>query len=225
MLRHISKLSPTAWLAIGAAIAASAAFTFLELAEEIAEDETRELDIAVLRWFAAHRSPALTLFFGAVSTLGSWSFVGALTLLLCIAAALRRQLRAAATLAASACGIPALVVGLKPLYARPRPDVVVHLDFVDSASFPSGHAIAASVFFGTLALIVARQTHNEVRRALIASLALLAVGLVALSRIYLGVHYPSDVVGGVLVGTTWSLLVLLAAHLWVHFSTKRAKPL
>jgi len=215
MPRFTSKLSSTAWLAIGAAIALSAVVIFLELAEELAEDETRQLDVAILRWVATHRSPALTSFFLGVSALGTWIFVSAATLCFCIAAVLRRQRRAAATLAAATLGIPPLVVLLKPLYARPRPDVVAHLDFVDSASFPSGHAIAASVFFGTLALIASRQILDDVHRALIVTAAALIIGLVALSRIYLGVHYASDVLGGVLVGTTWSLLVLLATHLVV----------
>jgi undecaprenyl-diphosphatase len=211
--RLTSQLSATAWLAIGATIALAAAITFLELAEEVAAKETHQLDVAVLQWMDAHRSPALNVFFGAVTMLGSWPAITGLTLVLCIAAALRKLRRAAATLAAAVIGIPPLVVLLKPLYARPRPDVVAHLDFVDSASFPSGHALAAAIFFGTLALIASRIVLDDLHRAAIVGSASIMIVLVALSRVYLGVHYPSDVLGGVLVGTTWSLFVLLAAHL------------
>jgi undecaprenyl-diphosphatase len=145
--------------------------------------------------------------------LGSWPAITGLTLALCVTAALHKLRRVAATLAAAVIGIPPLVVLLKPLYARPRPDVVAHLDFVDSSSFPSGHALAASIFFGTLALIASRIVLDDLHRAAIVGSASIMIVLVALSRVYLGVHYPSDVVGGVLVGTTWSLFVLLAAHL------------
>jgi undecaprenyl-diphosphatase len=217
-----SKLSATTWLAIGAAIALIAAVTFLELAEVIAAEETRKLDIAILEWMAGHRSGPLTAFFRAATTLGSWPAISGLTVALCVMAALRRLRRAAATLAIAVIGIPLLVVLLKPLYARPRPDVVAHLDFVDSASFPSGHALAASIFFGTLALIASRVIRDDLRRALIVGGALLVIFLVALSRVYLGVHYPSDVLGGVLVGTTWSLLVLLVAHIVV--GRQRVRP-
>jgi len=221
MPRFTSKLSATGWLAIGAAIALAAVVTFLELAEDVAEQETHELDVAVLQWMDARRTPALNAFFGAITLLGSWQVITGLTLAVCLGAALQRMRRTAATLAIAVLGIYPLNVLLKPLYARPRPDVVAHLDFVDSASFPSGHTLAASVFFGTLALIASRTILDDVHRALIMSGASIVIVLVALSRVYLGVHYPSDVFGGVLVGTTWSLLVLLGAHLYSRFAASR----
>lgn len=211
--RRIFRLPSAFWLAIGAAIALTSALAFLVLAEVVAADTTRALDVAVLQWLSEHRSPPLTSFFRAATLLGSWPFVSGATLALCISGVLRRQRRPAAALALVAIGIPALVVLLKPLYARPRPDMVVHLDVVDSASFPSGHSIAAATFFGTLALLTARGAAHDTARALIVAGASLAIVLVGLSRMYLGVHYPSDVLGGVLIGTTWSLLVLLALRL------------
>jgi undecaprenyl-diphosphatase len=200
------------WLKTGAALALAAAVAFLLLAEWILKDEAQQLDVAALRWLATHRTPGLTQFFLVISALGSWRFVGALTLILCVGGLFIRARRAAATLLVAVLGIPMFVVGLKPIYGRPRPNAVAHLDFVDSASFPSGHALAAAIFFGTTALIAAERTASELRRAMIAAAAGSIIALVALSRVYLGVHYSSDVVGGVLVGMTWSLLVLLAAH-------------
>jgi len=200
------------WLKIGAAIALTAAVAFLVLAEWILKDEAQRLDVAALRWLATHRTPGLTQFFSLASGLGSWLFVSTLTLILCVAGLFVAARRAAVTLLIAVLGIPMLVVVLKPLYGRPRPDAVAHLDAVDSASFPSGHALAAAVFFGTTALIAAERTASELRRVLITAAAGSIIVLVALSRVYLGVHYSSDVLGGVLVGTTWSLLVLLAAH-------------
>lgn len=224
-----SKLSPTAWLALGTGLALGAAALFLVLAEEVAEDETRKLDVAVLRALAAHRTALWTELFRAATFLGSWPFVSGATLCACVAALIARRRYAALTLALSMLGILPGVVLLKLLYARPRPDVVAHLDVVDSASFPSGHAMAASIFFGTLAILAARDLPRDAHRALIAWCALGLIGLVALSRVYLGVHYPSDVLGGVLVGTTWSLLVVLSTQLaWRFVSparvTQRADP-
>lgn len=210
---RVLRLSSTVWLAIGLAIALTSAIAFLLLAKVVVADETRDLDVAALRWLALHRSQLLTTFFLAATSLGSWPFVSFVTLGLCIGGAIRGLRRQAATLAIAVLGVPALIVVLKPLYARPRPDAVAHLDFVDSASFPSGHSIAASIFFGTLALIAARRAASDAARIWITCGAALAIMLVALSRMYLGVHYPSDVLGGVLIGTTWSLLVLLVARL------------
>jgi undecaprenyl-diphosphatase len=211
--RRIFRLPSAFWLAIGAAIALTSAVAFLVLADVVAVDATRALDVAMLQWLSAHRSPPLTMFFLAATLLGSWPFISGATLALCVAGVVRGQRRPAAALALAVIGIPALVVLLKPLYARPRPDMVVHLDVVDSASFPSGHAIAAAIFFGTLALIAVRGAAHDLARALIVAAASLAIVAVGASRMYLGVHYPSDVLGGVLVGTTWSLLVLLALRL------------
>lgn len=200
------------WLKIGAAIALVAAVAFIALADWILKEETQRLDVAALGWLAMHRTPGLNQFFSAVSGLGSWLFVSSLTLISCIACLFVGARRAAATLVIAVLGIPMLIVVLKPFYGRARPDAVAHLDVVDSASFPSGHALAAAVFFGTTALIAAERTASELRRVLITAAAGSIIVLVALSRVYLGVHYSSDVLGGVLVGTTWSLLVLLAAH-------------
>jgi undecaprenyl-diphosphatase len=211
--QRVLRLPSTSWLAIGGALALSSAIAFLVLARVVAADATRELDIVVLQWLSGHRSQLLTSFFLAATFLGSWPFVSGATLALCVVGVVRGRRRPAATLAFAVLGIPLLVVLLKPLYARPRPDVVDHLDFVDSASFPSGHAIAGAIFFGTLALITARRAPHDTARLLITAGASMAIAMVGLSRMYLGVHYPSDVLGGVLVGTTWSLLVLLAARL------------
>jgi undecaprenyl-diphosphatase len=210
---RVFRLSTTTWLAIGATLALVSAVAFLGLADVVAADHTRVLDETALRWLAAHRTAPLTGLFIAASALGSWPFISTLTLGLCIAGALRGARRAAVSLAIAVLGIPVLIVLLKPFYARPRPSVVAHLDWVDSASFPSGHALAASIFFGTLALLAAQQAPHDGHRAVLVTLALIAIALVALSRMYLGVHYPSDVLGGVLVGTTWSLFVLLGAQL------------
>lgn len=209
---RVLRISGPLWLKIGAAIALSAAVAFLALSEWIIEDEAQRLDVAALRWLAAHRTPALTQFFLAITALGSWLFVSTLTLILCVAGLFVGAKRAAGTLLIAVLGIPLLIVLLKPIYGRPRPDAVAHLDVVDSASFPSGHALAAATFFGTAALIAAQRTTSELRRVLITTCAGLLILLVALSRVYLGVHYASDVLGGALVGTTWSLLVLLAAR-------------
>ena len=209
---RVIRIRGPVWLKIGAAIALSAMVAFLALSEWILEDEAQRLDVAALRWLATHRTPALTQFFLAITALGSWLFVSTLTLILCVAGLFVRARRAAATLLIAVLGIPLWVVVLKPLYARPRPDAVAHLAVVDSASFPSGHALAAAIFFGTTGLIAAQRTTSELRRVLITVSAGLLIVLVGFSRVYLGVHYSSDVLGGVLVGTTWSLFVLLAAR-------------
>jgi undecaprenyl-diphosphatase len=101
----------------------------------------------------------------------------------------------------------------KVLVGRPRPPVH-HLEAVASASFPSGHATQASAFYlsALLILLAGRPPRALAIAAALATAALVAG--VALSRVYLGVHYPSDVAGGLLLGATWSVLVRRATDHW-----------
>ena len=80
-----------------------------------------------------------------------------------------------------------------------------HLETVVSASFPSGHTLASVVFSVTLALLAAAHTRRRRMRAFLVGYSLAIGALVAVSRVYLGVHFPSDVTGGALVGVAWSL--------------------
>lgn len=203
------------WPALGVALAMAAVGLFLALADEVSGADTEAFDADVLRWLATHRTPGLSQLFGAITHLGSWEFVSASTVVLFVAGLFTGHKRAAATLVASVLGILPLVVLLKPLYARPRPGMVSHLAVVDSASFPSGHALAATVFFGTLSLLIAGRFSGHATRAAIVGAAVALASLVAFSRMYLGVHYPTDVFGGALVGGAWLLsIVVLAGKLF-----------
>lgn len=121
---------------------------------------------------------------------------------------------------ALALGIASLLTNftssvLKILVARPRPNVVPHLDPVSSFSYPSGHATSAAVVYLTLALLV-----PPVWRGRAMALALVAIVLTGLSRMMLGVHWPSDIVGGTLLGTAFAL----AAAQWVRRTAAMPPP-
>ncbi|WP_321342643.1 phosphatase PAP2 family protein [Breoghania sp.] len=93
---------------------------------------------------------------------------------------------------------------LKLLFGRPRPDLVPHLDVIHTASFPSGHATISTLTYLTLAALVARVvTRKRVRAYLIGCAVALAL-IIGASRIYLGVHWPSDVLAGWALGTAWA---------------------
>jgi len=101
---------------------------------------------------------------------------------------------------------------------RPRPQVVPYL--VHSAgwySYPSGHSMLTPLVFGLGVLVAIQAAHSPLARGSLVGLAALLSGAVALSRVYLGVHYPSDVLGGLLLGTAWSLL-------WLHWGQGRLSP-
>ncbi|MBN8807266.1 MAG: phosphatase PAP2 family protein [Sphingomonas sp.] len=132
----------------------------------------------------------------------------------------------AAWIALSLIGATVLNGMLKAWIARPRPELVPHLVHVTHASFPSGHAMVSAAIYLTLGLMLAEGIEpngwrdRAARVAVVGFFAALAV-LIGMSRVYLGVHWPSDVLAGWCFGTAWALLVW-AANRWWH--GRRAAP-
>ncbi len=115
--------------------------------------------------------------------------------------------RAAAWLVlASVAGGTLLSVILKLVFARPRPDVVPHLIAVSSASFPSGHAMLSAVVYLTLGALLSRVEGPPRVKIYVLSIAVLLTLLIGMSRVYLGVHWPTDVLGGWCAGAAWATL-------------------
>lgn len=98
---------------------------------------------------------------------------------------------------------------LKEIFARPRPQVVPHLRQVMSLSFPSGHALTSAAIFLTLGALLMRVAERRFVKFYIMSVAVLATLLVGATRVYLGVHYPTDVLAGWLIGSSWALFCWL----------------
>ena len=94
---------------------------------------------------------------------------------------------------------------LKQFYDRPRPDLVPHGSYVYSASFPSGHSTLAAATFLTLATVIASLEPRRATKALTYVVAVALTIMVGFSRVYLGVHWPSDVLGGWCLGAAWAL--------------------
>ena len=160
-----------------------------------------------------HSSRQLIAFMKAISWIGGgtprWVLVGL------IAAAVRYWRGRGPALAIVAAVLFTNIASslLKAAFDRPRPDLIAHLDHVSSASYPSGHATSAAAFYLTLALLAPFRWRRPAW-----TLAVLMIGLTGLSRIMLGVHWPSDVVGGTLLGAAFAL----AAAWWAR--SERAGP-
>src|SRR3954447_13080031 len=186
---------------------------FVKLAGEVVEGDTTKLDRAIL---LALRNPNdLSDPIGPVwfeeaardvTGLGGHAVLG-LVALAAIAYLLLARKRGAALLVIVAIGGGMLLSSLLKLgFERPRPDLVPHGVRVYTASFPSGHAMLSAVTYLTLGALLARVEQNRRIKAFLLGLAITLTVLIGLSRIYLGVHWPSDVLGGWCGGAAWASL-------------------
>jgi len=106
---------------------------------------------------------------------------------------------------------------MKQTFNRPRPTVVPHLRDVYTTSFPSGHAMESAIVYLTLGAILMRVTESRMTKLYCLGMAMLLTLLVGISRVYIGVHYPTDVLGGWIIGFVWASICWLAAQ---HFEAR-----
>ncbi len=168
-------------------------------------------DLSAVRDIAAERSGTVTQAARVVTWAGSAFLLVPLALIICPALSRAGLPREALAVAFSLGGAMLIATLVKLLVARPRPPVE-HLQAVTSWSFPSGHATQASAFWFSLVFAMRATRSSPKLTRTVAGLALLIALAVAASRVYLGVHYPSDVVAGLLLGTGWAIYVSLCAR-------------
>jgi undecaprenyl-diphosphatase len=197
------KKVKSGFLLLGALmIAATALFVFGWLAEEMLEGDTQQFDAFVRTAVHQLATPGLTRLMQVFSFLGSVAAVTAMCLVVICASLYFRHARTAVLLAITMLGVAALDVALKHAFHRPRP-VTFFGATPSSYSFPSGHALGSLCFYGILAAILAARVRGWGAKFGVWMAAVLLVGMIGFSRIYLGVHYPSDVIAGYCAAAVW----------------------
>lgn len=164
------------------------------------------VDANILRYFAAHRDITTTLSFINITELGSVVFVCGIALCTGLILAYRRAFAAAFGLAVSVLGGGAAALLLKEIVHRTRPEVAFQAYRETGFSFPSGHATLAAASYGFLIYLVWRMMPAGYKRNATIALLSALIALIAFSRLYLGVHYLSDVLGGLLLGGLFVLI-------------------
>jgi undecaprenyl-diphosphatase len=203
---------------LGILLIAAGLWAFTEIADEVLERDSESLDRAILmsmrtagdlsdpvgpRWIEEMGRD-----FTALGGIGVLSFI---TIAVSGYLILQRNARAALFLVCAVSGGFAASLVLKEWFARPRPDLVPHGSYVYTASFPSGHAMMAAATYLTLGAILAR-LHAKFRlKAYFLLLAVILSICVGVSRVYLGVHWPTDVLAGWTLGASWAMLCWLVA--------------
>jgi undecaprenyl-diphosphatase len=201
---------------------ASAIWAFAILADEVVEGETHAFDRAVLLAMRAPEDPAqpwgapwFTELVRDCTALGS---VGILTFMIMAVVGfllLQGKTRVTVLVIMAVGGGILLSTALKRGFDRPRPDLVPHGVLVHTASFPSGHAMLSAVVYLTLGALLARVQPQRRLKAYVLTIAVGLTVLVGLSRVYLGVHWPTDVLAGWVAGAAWALMVWCIA-LWLQ---------
>src|SRR5262249_24723512 len=138
-----------------------------------------------------------------ISSLGSSTVIAIISITAFSLLWIARDHRAAARVVIAAAGAEIWLEVLKRIFGRPRPTLVPYLVDFSGLSFPSGHALVATATYLTLAAVLCAHMQERRGRLVIRSICAASVTLVAISRMYLGVHYPSDVAAGVLLGMLW----------------------
>ncbi len=195
-------------MVLSLAAAVLSLFLFGWIADEMREGDTLKFDLAVRNRVHQFASPAMTRAMTAISLLGYDILIVALVAALAVFAYVRWR-RAAAWLAISMAGALVLDLALKYSFHRPRPQPFFGAA-PPSFSFPSGHALCSFCFYAVLAGLIAARTQRVFLRVAVGVTAAALVIAIGLSRIYLGMHYPSDVIAGYLAAAMWvaTLLVL-----------------
>lgn len=203
-------------------VLAGGVWLFIFITDQVLEGDTRVIDMQIL---LAMRDPAdsneplgppwveeVGRDFTALGGVG----IQMLLLILVIGyLAMIRKPNAILLVISAIAGAWILNTLLKELFDRPRPDLVPHGSFVYQASFPSGHAMSSAAFYLTLGVLLARLHVRRYIQIYFMGAALFITMVVGISRVYLGVHWPSDVLAGWALGSVWAILCWMATR-WLQ---------
>jgi membrane-associated phospholipid phosphatase len=209
IVRRVQALGPT--LTVGLLVLAAGGWAFGLLAEEVAEGDTG-LDNRIANELHEHATRPLTEFFEAVTTLGNGIVLAGVAAIAAYLLARRRYYTEAVLMVLAYGGAQVLSFSLKLAFRRDRPFFTDPLATLSTYSFPSGHATVSIAVYGALTLVLLRRLRGPARVVCLAA-AVLLVSLIGFSRMYLGVHFLSDVLAGYSVGLAWLALCVVVLDL------------
>ncbi|MBD1845276.1 phosphatase PAP2 family protein [Cyanobacteria bacterium FACHB-63] len=199
---------------VGLITAAIALWGFAELAETVMRDQTRAFDVSVLLAIHQLQTPWLTPIMLFVTDIGDPTVLVIVAVIMSFVLLVRHQRSQAMTVAICGFGALGLNLLLKRLFERSRPELWSRVVEVKFYSFPSGHAMLSIVMYGLLGYLLAN--HYQKYRNLIILLMSLLIALIGFSRMYFGVHWPTDIIAGYAAGFVWLMTCTLSLEIWRH---------
>ncbi len=191
---------------IGIGLVVLSLFIFFKLAEDIVEKEVISFDVTIIHWVYSFRSPQMTEIMKGITFFGGDIFLttAIIYVILLLVRTHKKDAFIFSFILAFGTGLNIL---LKSIFQRPRPSFspLIH---ESSYSFPSGHAMNSFVFYTCLSFFIFRRIRNRRWGMVLIILSAVAIVLIGLSRVYLGVHYPSDIIAGYAAGLLWFVIVL-----------------
>ena len=210
------------FLSVGALIAVAGTYAFAKYASHVSNGSTQAFDDAVLRWIGAHRSPTLEPIMLEITFLGTGTVVMAIVVVSALFLWLTKHRYSAILLLIATFGGILLNNLLKLSFGRPRPQLFDWGTHVVSWSFPSGHAMSAAVVYGTVAYLAARLQAKHAQRVITLLCAAALILMIGVTRLYLGVHYPSDVIAGIIIGLAWAAFCMATLEAIQVYARRRA---
>ena len=221
--RHVEGFfgALAAFLTIGFLVSAAALSIFVAVARAVRGGFTQSWDEHALQWFAHHRIPVLDQVALEVTTLGNGSVLIMIVLVASVFLWQTQHKWSVYVLLGGTFGGGIVNQLLKHHFNRARPSIVEWATTVHTTSFPSGHAMTSLITYGSIAYLVARiEGTRRLKRTIwvMAGIVILSIGL---SRMYLGVHYPSDIIAGFIAGLGWLTFVIATVKAIQFFADRR----
>ena len=219
-----ARLSPDSYLGLqltlGALVLVGFSWLFGGIAEDVVTgDPLTVVDVLVAQWFHGHAAPGLTRAMLAISQLHSVLAISVAGALTAAVLAWKRHWHWIVVLVLTLPGGMLVNVLMKLAFQRARPSFDHPLLVLTSYSFPSGHVAGATLFYGFLAALLASRYGKWSHKVMALMAAMLLIALVAWSRMYLGVHYLSDVLAAFAEGAAWLTLCVVASRTWSRYRT------
>jgi membrane-associated phospholipid phosphatase len=210
LLAHVHNIYTAVGLLMSVAfgLAIAGAWGFAEIAQAVGEGQTQQLDDGILLWLNSHSTPLLDELALQITAVGNGLTVAVIGLVACAFLWSMRERVGVLLLVLAVVGGDTFNRVLKDAFHRPRPELfMLETPYARpvSASFPSGHATASMVLYLVLAYLLVRLGGKGVFRWVVLTVAGLLIVLIGVSRMYLGVHYPSDVLAGYVFGFCWAV--------------------